>query len=150
MQVYETDDFWMTPYMKADLRSEFRKRLKRVERGQLRNYHHVDSIARDPSVDLYEIRWGDLLLGRVDHVSGVNLAAAKAEARLYHVEFDGHYWVVGLHAHDKRFGDGVEADREAQNVEIDRALARVRDGLPARWDVPELQDQPLDLTLRIR
>lgn len=150
MQAFEAEDRWLNPYMRADLRSAFRERLKRAERGRLRTYQHVDNIARDPSVDLYEIRWGDLLVGRVDPVSRVNLPPIKAEARLYHVEFDGHYWVVGLHAHDKRFGAGADADREAQDREIDKALTRARGGLATTWDIPELQDRHLDLTLPIR
>lgn len=133
------DGYVLNGNMRADAQAQFERRLRAARRGRLTPGDHVKTIRRNPELHMFEIRWDDVRVMKVDPVSGRYSDPFGVSVRLYYIE-SGESWVVGLHCHEKDFSGSEDDKRNAQNREIDDAAACARDGEAARWGISELQD----------
>lgn len=112
---------WPSEAMKADAKVSFQRRLKKAKQGRLESLDEVKSLTRAEHAPLFEIRWNEVLVSTRDLVTG-ELTSFGISLRLYLYDPDGDTWVVGLWAHEKRFGaDDIET-KALQDQQIDLAL----------------------------
>lgn len=119
------------PWARAAVEEEFKKRLQRAARGQLRPVDEVKVIDPRPSMPdgLFEIRWKDvrvLELVEAPSAQGKLQRERKVHVRLIEWEPLADIAAVGLHVHEKEIvkGDKV-ATRRLQDAEIDVALSHL-------------------------
>ena len=129
----------LNPIQEADFEAQIEDRLTLAQDGSLIPVDHVKTIQRNPSIEMFEIRWTDISVNRRDRVSGL-ISQGIAHVRLYYIE-EGFAWIVGVHVHEKVIIEGdEEATIELQNVEIDEAIHFVQDHRSEWWGVSEFQD----------
>lgn len=122
-------------YREADLRNSFRIRLQRAAQGRLIPSDHVKEIIQaGSSVDMFEIRWKDLMVR--ERCAGGTIRSIKVQIRLYYVELGDRVAIIGLHAHEKDTG---RDRRRKQDSEISHAVGVYAQRLADHWGVPELQ-----------
>lgn len=124
-------------YIDADNEDAFMRRLVLATRGRLTPIDHVKSIASVRAVDMFEIRWTDIVAIARDPVSGLYRGSLTLHLRLYYIE-EGQQWVVGMHAHVKEICDDESETRRRQNVEISKAESHAIAGSDRRWGVDAL------------
>lgn len=134
---------WPSMEARADVVAVLKGRLRQAERGRLRPREECKPIRKDP--ELYEIRWtDDVRVVDRDRVSGLFLPERNVHVRLYYAERDGESWFLGLHGHEKRFGESDQETEALQDEEIDRAVTHYRREAYCCWGVPELQEAHSD------
>jgi hypothetical protein len=124
-----TDRRW-NPYAEVMARSEFRKRLEAASRGELVPVDHVKSIEHPLAAEMFEIRWQDINVTKVDDHGGMRFDTVHV--RLLHAE-PGCLGVtaLALRAHEKLIvPDDSRATREAQDAEIAGATLVLEKALP--------------------
>lgn len=120
------------PYAAQMARSEFKRRIEKAQRGELRPVDEVKPVDVVNPPPLYEIRWQGI------HVTGRRADGSQyfqdAKVRLYHSEpasTPTHF--VGHHAHEK---DLAAADvNAAQQQEIRTAIGWHNHGAPSNWGI---------------
>ena len=144
MKAIQRSDRVATPYVDANHRAQFKRRLLDATRGRLTASERetpVKEIQR-PEARLFEIRWQDILVDDRDPVSWLVKPQRPALVRLYYLEPATTRWVVGLHAHEKVVIEGDdEATRRLQDDEIEVAVVRATSQASEGWAVPELAGQ---------
>jgi hypothetical protein len=120
-------------YTEAAARSEFRKRLERAERGDLKPVDHVKKLGRGSRADLFEIRWQDITVHEV--ATDGKVSYPKIKARLQHAEPAGEpTLLIGVHAHEKVVVKGDNAmTKSLQNQEIATGVKAFFEQDPADW-----------------
>lgn len=125
------DRVW-NPFAEQMARSEFKRRIEKAERGELRPVDEVKPVDVSNPPPLYEIRWqGIHVTGR--RSDGVQYFA-DAKVRLYHSEpttVPTHF--VGHHAHEKDLS-AVDVNA-AQQQEIRTALGWHYQGISSTWGI---------------
>lgn len=135
----ESSRIELNPIQEADFEAQIEDRLMLAQSGSLIPVDHVKTVRRNPSIEMFEIRWTDISVNRRELASGL-ISQGVAHVRLYYIE-EGLTWIVGVHVHEKVI---IEEDEQAtadlQNVEIDEALHFAEDHRDEWWGVGELQD----------
>ena len=120
------------PYAEQMAKSEFKNRIKKAARGELKPVDEVKPVdVRNPP-PLYEIRWIDLPV--TDRTASGTLSHSTVQVRMYHSEpatVPGHF--VGHHAHEKLVN--VADVNATQQVEIKTAIGFYAAGASSNWGI---------------
>lgn len=125
------DRVW-NPYAKGLVRSEFKKRIEKAERGQLVPVDEVKPVEVWNPPPLYEIRWPDI------HVTERSKDGIQTyltvQVRMYHSEpAQEPEFFIGHHVHEKRLD--VDDINAAQQEEIQAAVKWYALGEPENWGI---------------
>jgi hypothetical protein len=136
------DDLYWEPRHWAITKSELKNLLKRASQGRLKPVVHIKDIDRGAGEFVFEIIY-DFNIVRVS-ADGTR-AHKKARVRLYISEppnYPGQ--IVGLHLHEKVVANDNRETNRLQNIEIDKAIQKYKDGRPNNWGIQNLAPQPED------
>lgn len=133
--------YHFTELTEGDAEALLEERLELAEKGRLTPEEHVKSIASQPQLDMFEIRWNNIHVVDVDRVTGLYGDGHSAMVRLYYIEESGQDWIVGLHVHEKEIGDDDAHTNQLQNQEIDKAVMLSNQLQADNWWVKELENR---------
>ncbi|WP_286329519.1 hypothetical protein [Agromyces marinus] len=114
-------------------KSEFKQRILRAQRGELRPVDEVKPVDVANPPPLYEIRWQGIPV--TDQLPDGSRRHGEVLVRMYHsepAEAPSHF--IGHHAHEKDVA--VEDVNAAQQQEIRTAIGWHNQGQPSRWGLP--------------
>lgn len=123
-------------FYQDELEAQIEDLLEAAEAGELRPLDHVKSISKARPLDIFEIRWNDLIVFKIDKVSS-HYVKTSVLLRLYFVE-EGDQWVVGLHLHEKQKVKDRAEEARLQNLQIDKAIQVCKESSNENWGVSAL------------
>lgn len=120
------------PYAEAMTRSEFKKRVNKASRGELKPVEEVKGVDEERPAPLYEIRWQGITV----HERGESDSPDRymdVAVRMYHSEptVVPDYF-IGHHIHEKEVSDDVNIVA-AQDAEISKARNLFYLGEAKQW-----------------
>lgn len=128
-----TNRLW-NPFQESLIRAEFKKRLEKAARGELKPPEELKPLRSGGS--LFEIRWQAIPVHEICP-SGLH-SHTKVGVRLIHAQpFDElGLCILGLHAHEKTIiEDDQAATKDTQDDQIDIAERLFASGYPTCWGV---------------
>lgn len=126
-------------FYQDELEAQIEDLLEAAEAGELRPLDHVKRISKAKPLDLFEIRWNDLIVFKIDKVSS-QYVRTSVLLRLYFVE-EGEQWVVGLYLHEKQKVKDKAEEARLQNLQIDKAMQVCEESSRENWGVSALDSR---------
>lgn len=120
------------PWSSSMARAEFKRRLEKAVRGQLKPVDEVKPVDVAQPPPMYEIRWQDIAVANLRDDGSQEFG--KVVVRLYHSEPPSvPDYFIGHHAHEKDVT--AEDVNAAQDSEIAAAVGYHDHGLPHNWGI---------------